>query len=44
MRSFLFDKNTVFSQISKEKNNQIMSDDFDLSEDSSAVFENGKRC
>ena len=33
VRSFLSDKNTVFSQIIIEKNNRIISDDFDLSEE-----------
>ena len=33
------DKNTVFSQISIEKNNRIISDDFDLSEEFSTFFE-----
>ena len=32
MRPFLSDKSTVFSQINIEKNNRIISDDFDLSE------------
>ena len=32
MGPFSSDKNTVFSQINIEKNNQIKSDDFDLSE------------
>ena len=32
-RPFLYAKKTVFSQISIEKNNQIISDDFDLSEE-----------
>ena len=39
MRPFLFDKNTVFSQISKEKNNRIISGDFDLSKEFSNFFE-----
>ena len=39
MRPFLSDKNTVFSQISIEKNNRIISDDFDLSEEFSTFFE-----
>ena len=33
MRPFLSDKNTVFSQIRIETNNQIISDDFDFSEE-----------
>ena len=40
---FLFDKNTVFSQISIEKNNRIISDDFDLSEEFSTFFEDAVR-
>ena len=36
MRPFLSDKNTVFSQISIEKDNRIIYDDFDLSEEFSA--------
>ena len=39
MRPFLSDKSTVFSQISIEKNNRIISDDFDLSEEFSTIFE-----
>ena len=39
MRPFLFDKITVFSQISKEKNKRIMSGDFDLSKEFSNFFE-----
>ena len=39
MGPFLSDKNTVFSQISMEKNNQIISDNFDLSEECSTFFE-----
>ena len=39
MRPFLSDKNTVFSQISIGKNNQITPDDFDLSEEFSTFFE-----
>ena len=38
MGPFLSDKNTVFSQISIEKNNQIISDDFVLSEEFSTFF------
>ena len=37
IRPFLSDKNTVFSQISIEKN-RIISDDFDLSEECSSFF------
>ena len=33
MTHFLFDKNTIYSQISREKNNKIISSDFDLSEE-----------
>ena len=43
MRPFLSDKNTVFLQISIEKNNQIISDDFDLSEGFSNFFEDAVR-
>ena len=43
MRPFLSDKNTVFSQISIEKNNQIISDDFDLNEEFSTFFEDAVR-
>ena len=43
MRLFLSDKNTVFSQISTEKNNRIISGDFDLSEELSTFFEDGVR-
>ena len=39
IRPFLFDKNTVFSPISIEKNNQIISDDFDFSEEFSNFFQ-----
>ena len=39
MRPFLSDKNTVFLQISIGKNNQIISDDFDLSEEFNTFFE-----
>ena len=38
-RPFLSDKNKVFSQISIGKNNRIISDDFDLSEEFSTFFE-----
>ena len=43
MRPFLSDKNTVFSQIIIEKNNRIISDDFDLSEEFSTFFEGALR-
>ena len=43
MRPFLSDENTVFSQISIEKNNRIISDDFDLSEEFSTFFEDAVR-
>ena len=43
MGPFLSDKNTVFSQISIEKNNRIISDDFDLSEEFSTFFEDAVR-
>ena len=39
MRPFLSDKNTVFSQISIQKNNRVISDDSDLSEELSTFFE-----
>ena len=39
MRPFLYYKNTVFSQISMERNNRIISDDFYLSEEFSTFFE-----
>ena len=39
MGPFFSDKNTVFSQISIEKNNRIVSDDFVLSEEFSTFFE-----
>ena len=39
MRPFLYYKNTVFSQISMERNNGIISDDFHLSEEFSTFFE-----
>ena len=42
IRPFLSDKNTVFSQISIEKN-RIISDDFDLSEECSTFFEDAVR-
>ena len=38
-RPFFSDKNTVFSQISIEKNNRIICDDFDLSEKFCTFFE-----
>ena len=37
------DKNTVFSQISIEKNSRIISDDFNLSEEFSTFFEDAVR-
>ena len=43
MGSFLSDENTVFLQITMEKNNRIISDDFDLSEESSTFFEDPVR-
>ena len=43
VRPFLSDKNTVFSQISIEKNNRIISDDLNLSEEFSAFFEDAVR-
>ena len=43
MRPFLFDKNTFLLQISIEKNNRIISDDFDLSEEFSTFFEDAVR-
>ena len=43
MGPFLYDKNTVFLQISIEKNNQIISDDFVLPEEFSTVFEDAVR-
>ena len=43
MRPFLSDQNTVFSQTSIEKNNRIISDDFDLSEEFSSFFEDAVR-
>ena len=43
MRPFLSAKNTVFLQISIEKNNQIISDDFVLSEEFSTFFEDAVR-
>ena len=38
MKPFLSDKNKIFSQISIEKNNRIISYDFDLSEEFSSFF------
>ena len=38
-RPFLSNENTVFSQISIEKNSQIITEDFDLSEEFSTFFE-----
>ena len=43
MGPILSNKNTVFSQISIEKNNLIISDDFDLSEEFSTSFEDAVR-
>ena len=43
MRPFLSDKNTVFTQISIEKINGIIYDDFDLSEEFSTFFEDAVR-
>ena len=43
MGSFLSDENTVFLQITMEKNNRIISDDFDLSEECSTFFEDPVR-
>ena len=43
MRPFLSDKNTVFSQISIQKNNRVISDDSDLSEELSTFFEDPVR-
>ena len=43
MRPFLSDKNTVFSQIRIEKNNRIISGDFDFSEEFSTFFEDAVR-
>ena len=39
MKPFWPDKNTMFSQISIENNSRIISDHFDLSEESSTFFE-----
>ena len=43
MRPFLSDKNTVFSQIRIETNNQIISDDFDFSEEFITFLEDSVR-
>ena len=43
MRPFLSNKSTGFSQISIEKNNRIISDNFDLSEEFSTFFEDPVR-
>ena len=43
MGPFLSNKNTVFSQVSMEKNNQTVSDNFDLFEEFSAFFEDAVR-
>ena len=43
MGPFMSDKNTVFSQISIEKNSRTISDDFDLSEEFSTFFEDAVR-
>ena len=43
MRHFLSHKNTVFSQISIEKSNRIIYDDFDLSEEFSTFFKDSVR-
>ena len=43
MKPILSDKNTVFLQINIEKNNRIISDDFDLSEEFSTFFEDAVR-
>ena len=40
---FLYDKSTIFSQISIEKNKVIISDNFDLSEKSGIFFEDAVR-
>ena len=42
MGPFSSDKNTVFSQINIEKNNRIISDVFDLSEEFSTFFEDAE--
>ena len=38
IKPFLSDKNTIFLQISLEKNNKIASDKFDLSEEFTTFF------
>ena len=43
MRPFLSNKNIVFSKISIEESNRIISDDFDLSEEFSTFFEDAAR-
>ena len=43
IRPYLSDKNTVFSQISIEKNNGIIYDDLDLTEEFRAFFEDAAR-
>ena len=43
MRPFFSDKKIVFSKISIEKNNRIISDDFHLPEKSSTFFEDDVR-
>ena len=43
MGPFLSDKNTVFSQISIEKNSRIISDDFVLPEEFTTFFEDAVR-
>ena len=43
MRPVLSGKNTVFSQITIEKNNRIISDDFDLSQEFSTFSEDSIR-
>ena len=43
MKPLLSDKNTIFSQISTEKSNKIMSDDFDLLDEFSIFVEDAAR-
>ena len=43
VKHFLSDKNTIFSQISIDNNNNTLSDYFDLSEKLSTVFEDAFR-
>ena len=43
IRPYLSDKNTVFSQISIEKNNGIICDDLDLTEEFRTFFEDAAR-